>query len=72
MAPQAPNQVPRISIPSSPMLTTPARSENRPPSPASMMGTAQRSMACDDVTAVSRSVSSKPCTTVSTATPTAA
>ena len=37
-----------------------------------MMGTVQRSMACDDVTAVSRSVSSKLCTTVSTATPMAA
>ena len=37
-----------------------------------MIGTAQRSMACDEVTAVSRSVSSKPCTTVSTNTPIAA
>src|SRR6266550_2316808 len=44
-APQAPNQVPRIIMPSSPMLTTPARSAHRPPSPASPIGTASRSAA---------------------------
>ena len=44
-APQAPNQVPRMSWPSRPMLTTPARSDHRPPRPASPMGTASRSAA---------------------------
>ena len=44
-APQAPNQVPRIIIPSRPMLTTPARSAHMPPRPASRMGTARRSVA---------------------------
>ena len=34
-----PNQVPRIIIPSRPMLTTPARSDQRPPRPASAIGT---------------------------------
>ncbi len=46
MVPKAPNQVPRISIPSRPMLTTPERSENIPPSPAMRIGTDQaRAMA---------------------------
>ncbi len=40
IAPQAPNQVPRIMMPSRPMLTTPARSDHRPPRPASPIGTA--------------------------------
>ena len=35
----APN-VPRTSIPSRPMLTTPARSDHRPPRPAMPIGTA--------------------------------
>ena len=33
-----PPQVPRIIMPSRPMLTTPARSDQRPPRPASMIG----------------------------------
>ena len=44
-APQAPNQPPRIIIPSRPMLTTPARSAQMPPRPASRIGTARRSVA---------------------------
>ena len=44
-APQAPNHVPSTIMPSSPMLTTPARSANRPPSPASRIGTPHRNMA---------------------------
>ena len=71
-APQAPNQVPRTIIPSSPMLTMPHRSANSPPRPASRMGTPQRNIARDDPSAVSRLVSSKPCTMLSTATPTTA
>ena len=35
------------------MLTTPARSENIPPSPASITGTVQRSMAPEVVVVVS-------------------
>ena len=38
MQPQAPKKVPRIIIPSRPMLTMPARSDQRPPSPARAMG----------------------------------
>ena len=34
-----PAQAPKIIIPSRPILTTPARSENNPPSPAKMIGT---------------------------------
>ena len=36
----APNQVPRIIMPSRPMLTTPERSDHSPPRPASAIGTA--------------------------------
>ena len=43
-APQAPNHVPSTIIPSRPMLTTPARSAQMPPRPASRMGTARRSV----------------------------
>jgi hypothetical protein len=40
-AKSAANQVPRIIWPSSPMLTTPDRSDQRPPRPASMIGMAE-------------------------------
>ncbi len=40
-APQAPHQVPRIIMPSRPMLTTPARSDHSPPRAARPMGTAR-------------------------------
>src|SRR3954469_25512470 len=71
-APHAPNQVPSTIIPSRPMLTTPARSEKSPPRPANKMGTPQRNIALDEPSAVSRLVLSKPCTTLSTTTPTTA
>ncbi len=41
-APQAPNQVPRIIIPSRPIFTTPARSAQIPPRPANRIGMARR------------------------------
>ena len=44
-AAHAPNQVPRIIMPSRPMLTTPARSDHRPPRPAIAIGMASRSEA---------------------------
>ena len=59
-------------MPSSPMLTTPARSEKSPPRPANKMGTPQRNIARDEPSAVSRLVLSKPWTTLSTTTPTSA
>ena len=43
-APQAPNHVPRIIMPSRPMLTTPALSAQMPPRPARRMGTARRNV----------------------------
>jgi hypothetical protein len=39
-----PAHAPRIIIPSSPMLTTPARSENKPPRPAKIIGTESKSV----------------------------
>ena len=59
-------------MPSSPMLTIPARSEKSPPRPASRIGTAHRSIDWDDPAAVRLSVSSKLWTVVRTNTPTAA
>src|SRR5262245_15977861 len=41
----APNQVPRIIMPSRPILTTPARSDQSPPRPAMAIGTAAASAA---------------------------
>jgi hypothetical protein len=72
--PQAPNQVPRIIMPSRPMLTTPARSANRPPSPARRMGTEKRSMAPAVPGSVRTVVSSPPkvCTADNTKMPIAA
>jgi hypothetical protein len=71
-APHAPHQVPRIIMPSSPMLTMPERSANRPPSPASRIGIAHRSIALDVPLAVSSEVPLTPCTAESTKMPIAA
>ena len=54
-AAHAPNQVPRIIMPSMPMLTMPARSAHRPARPASRMGVVTRSVVSnvpDDVRSV--------------------
>ena len=50
-----PAHAPKIIIPSSPMLTTPARSENRPPSPAKIIGT-ESNKAADAVPILVKSV----------------
>ena len=46
-APQAPNQVPKIIIPSMPMLTMPTRSAHRPARPAIRIGIVRRSVVPD-------------------------
>ena len=50
-----PAHAPRIIIPSRPIFTTPARSENNPPSPARTIGT-DRSKAADAVPTLVKSV----------------